>query len=592
MKSIIIFISFIVILNLSATIINIPADQPTIQEGINVAVDGDTVLVHPGAYIENINFNGKEITVASLFFTTQDTTYISQTIIDGNESESVVLFNNEESSEASLIGLTIINGYNENGGGIYCWYSNPKLINNIFMNNNADDSGGAIYIWGANPVIENNTFTNNYSNEYGGAIYCIYGAEPQISNNTFTNNESYYGGAITCIEYSNALIQGNIIDNNLAFRGGGIFCYLFSNPIIENNIISNNIADGENQSPGGGIFIDSASPIISENNIYQNFANRGAGIFCTGLSEAIIINNFIQNNDSDWTGGGGIFCNSQLELKIIQNVITGNNSEYYGGGIYCYSSSPLIVNNTISENYSYYHGGGIYCEWYSSPIIYNTIFWGNEYGWPLNNNQVYLNNDNCNPFFYYCDIQDGFNGFGGGGAGANYDPNNYQNNIQSNPIFVSSTDWSLQAISPCINAGILDTSGLYLPELDIAGNPRIVDNIIDIGAYEYQDENITDISDVDIASFSRQYGNYPNPFNPTTNIYFTLIKACNVNIEIFNIKGRIVKKLINNNMDIGYHSILWDGTSDNNKQISSGIYFYKIIVNGETKTLQKCILLK
>jgi len=215
MKSIIIFISFIVILNLSATIINIPADQPTIQEGINVAVDGDTVLVHPGAYIENINFNGKEITVASLFFTTQDTTYISQTIIDGNESESVVLFNNEESSEASLIGLTIINGYNENGGGIYCWYSNPKLINNIFMNNNADDSGGAIYIWGANPVIENNTFTNNYSNEYGGAIYCIYGAEPQISNNTFTNNESYYGGAITCIEYSNALIQGNIIDNNL-----------------------------------------------------------------------------------------------------------------------------------------------------------------------------------------------------------------------------------------------------------------------------------------------------------------------------------------------------------------------------------------
>ncbi|MDP8202587.1 MAG: hypothetical protein P9M11_10680 [Candidatus Tenebribacter burtonii] len=81
---------------LFSTIINIPADQPTIQAGINAAVNGDIVLVQPGIYVENINYNGKLITVASLFLTIQDTTYISQTVIDGNQNGSVVTFNSDE----------------------------------------------------------------------------------------------------------------------------------------------------------------------------------------------------------------------------------------------------------------------------------------------------------------------------------------------------------------------------------------------------------------------------------------------------------------------------------------------------------------
>jgi hypothetical protein len=114
----IVFVSF-----LSSTIINIPEDYPTIQEGINASVDGDTVLVQPGTYYENINYNGKNITAASLFLTTQDTTYILQTVIDGDSVGTVVSFENGEDSTAILTGFTITNGfvsYYGYGGGIYC----------------------------------------------------------------------------------------------------------------------------------------------------------------------------------------------------------------------------------------------------------------------------------------------------------------------------------------------------------------------------------------------------------------------------------------------------------------------------------------
>ena len=76
-------------------------------------------LVHPETYVENINYNGKLITVASLFLTTQDTTYISTTIIDGNNSGSVVLFESEEDSTAVLHGFTLMqgSGYGPDPGG-------------------------------------------------------------------------------------------------------------------------------------------------------------------------------------------------------------------------------------------------------------------------------------------------------------------------------------------------------------------------------------------------------------------------------------------------------------------------------------------
>ena len=85
--------------------------------------------------------------------------------------------------------------------------------------------------------------------------------------------------------------------------------------------------------------------------------------------------------------------------------------------------------------------------------------------------------------------------------------------------------------------------------------------------------------------------NYPNPFNPTTNIAFSLKDASNVTMEIFNIKGQKVKTLINDRLEAGSHRIIWDGKDEDNKSVSSGIYFYKMKASKFVST-KKMILMK
>jgi hypothetical protein len=146
----------------------VPDSVATIQGAIDSSVDGDTVLVSPGAYQENINFNGKNIIVGSLTLSTGDTSYISQTIIDGNQNGSVVSFDSGEDSTAILMGFTLINGsgslysYGQlYGGGIFCAKSSPK-ISDIYITNipSGNITGGCIFIDSSEIQISNLYISN------------------------------------------------------------------------------------------------------------------------------------------------------------------------------------------------------------------------------------------------------------------------------------------------------------------------------------------------------------------------------------------------------------------------------------------------
>ena len=174
------------------SVILVPDDYPTIQEGIDAAVNGDTVLVSPGTYVENIDFLGKAITVIS-------SNGPEVTIIDGGnpvnpDYGSVVIFSKGEGLDSVLDGFTVTNGngtlYHIDdydpacGGGIFCVNASPTIKNNIITNNNIEyGTGGGIFCNNSSIIIDNNIIQGNYAPSGGGGIECKYGS-PTITDNS------------------------------------------------------------------------------------------------------------------------------------------------------------------------------------------------------------------------------------------------------------------------------------------------------------------------------------------------------------------------------------------------------------------------
>jgi hypothetical protein len=110
-----------------------------------------------------------------------------------------------------------------------------------------------------------------------------------------------------------------------------------------------------------------------------------------------------------------------------------------------------------------------------------------------------------------------------------------------------------------------------------------------IGVYEYsytvgiEDDTYAQPADIRLAQ------NYPNPFNPETTISFSIEKDDEVKLEIYNIRGQRIKRLLHETMKTGEHSVVWDGKDDKGHSVSSGVYFYRLTTN--TKQEQRKMLL-
>src|SRR5882757_8143279 len=318
------------------TAIMVPGVQSTVQAGINAANNGDTVLVGPGTYVENINFNGKAITLTS-------SGGPLVTILDGGANGTVVTFNNNETTSATLSGFTIRNGLQNGqfGGGILIAAASPTISNNIITGNHAA-VGIGMYINGGSPVIRNNTITGNNQlgagdGGAGGGGILVAGSSstpgsPQIVNNIITNNSVAFGGVgggISVFYYSSPLIQGNLIRGNSAYNGGGgISLQSYNSPLVLQNVIVNNITLGGGS--GGGMYVSPSNlPVtIVDNTIAGNNATDGtSGIFTTGFAQyATFTNNIVVAH----AGQNAITCNTTY--SSISPVFSYNDSYSAGGG--------------------------------------------------------------------------------------------------------------------------------------------------------------------------------------------------------------------------------------------------------------------
>jgi parallel beta-helix repeat protein len=257
-----------------ARTLEVPNQFLTIQEAIDTAKPGDTILVASGVY----RLSRGNITVAEKSITLKSSFGAKKTIIEGRGSDPVITFVEDSHSVIDGFTITSINDTNTTavrGGGIYCApSSSPSIINNIITGNSAVFGAGIYCADSATPTITNNVISGNNASSAGGGIFA-FKASPNIANNRIMENQASNAGCGFASYKGSPRITNSIIWNNKATSGGGISCHKSSSSIV-NVTITGNVAGY-----GGGIFFDRGSMTITNNILWANKDDLYSGLFNT-----------------------------------------------------------------------------------------------------------------------------------------------------------------------------------------------------------------------------------------------------------------------------------------------------------------------
>jgi len=272
----------------TATIINVPDDQPTIQAGLFAALENDTVLVQPDTYTENLFWPD----VANIKLISAGDT--SNTVIDGN-SAGIVIYMNPSSavidSNTVIKGFSVLRGIADNGGGITLLAASP-IIENLSVRN----GGGVIVSNGANLILRDSQITDNT-----GAGFMCSQSDPTLTNVVISGNT---GTGIDC-DLSDASLRSLTICDN----GSGILITTLSDPMLTDVVITD---------------------------------NDGVGLNCASHCRPTLTSVRICGNST------GVSCSSSSNANLTDVIISGNT----GIGIECYGSSPILNSVVINGNIS------------------------------------------------------------------------------------------------------------------------------------------------------------------------------------------------------------------------------------------------
>ena len=477
---------------------------------------------------------------------------------------------------------------------IYCILQYSKALGTDWTMN----AGGAVSIIDFNKVdISNSTLSNCSATGSGGGIY-IRQSELKINDSEFKNNIAASGGAIAGLN-STLSVSNCLFSQNQAITNSGAIDFdldTLTSPVCQFNSINSSFIENSAGQYYGAIKIFQPDSGVSLVNVFidkcefeNNTANRSGAIRLDGnISDFVISNSLFSKNSANtqsactfWRGASGKIYNCLFNSNIAQNGL--------GSIVLNANCNVDLINCTIVNNQSVTSGGFTVHQKSSSKLI-NNIFWGN---YPDQISLQSLNDASVSSLYLnYNDIQYGIDSI-------HIDTLSVLNwgvgNIDSDPLFQDTLngDFHLQNFSSCIGAGIdaIEIAGIWYhcPLTDIEGNPRPspAGSMPDIGAHENLLGEIVDV-DKELAHKSEfaLYENYPNPFNPSTTIKYSIPNQSLVTLKVFDILGREIETLINEEKTAGIYEIDFDAS-----QLSSGIYFYKIQAGDFVET-KKMILLK
>ena len=300
---------------------------------------------------------------------------------------------------------------------------------------------------------------------YGG----FEGTEPanyDLTQRDYTNHPSVLDGnnTVRVLGQSHtlgiataAVIDGFTLQNGLADNGAG--AYLLENSTFSNCTVINNRTNDNSEGKGGGVYADGA--FVENCSVKHNTGNIGGGMY---LNKATVRDCFVENNTANQ--GGGIYANNS---RIIQSQIGNNTAAEQAGGFYAIASDLLQCNIVSNAN-----GGLLVCadDNGSYANLYNSILWGNSGSNLVYHSGMAQNNTTVS----HCAIE-GWSELSHGNI-----PLSADNEGDFGPHFTE--DWQLGEASICINAGNSTLPNEGMPLYDLNNNPRVQNDLVDIGAFE------------------------------------------------------------------------------------------------------------
>lgn len=395
-----------------------------------------------------------------------------------------------------------------------------------------DQHGGALNIQSCDDVtLTNSTIRCNFSREFGGAL----NAENSI------------------VVMKDCLVEGNKVytEDNLYFMYGGAFRFLKCEVELSGMVFDNN--EGRN-CIGGALSLDSCAVMLDRSVFTNNVGINGGGLYI-------------------------MRCNDK-ECRLSNLVFDHNVSVHFGGGLAFSDASPEVYNLLVTNNTSYgVSCSGVFFYQFSSPKLYNCIVYGN---YPPDDGGVQTDTtemwcwtyDDYGPEFRNCLIE----------GDTSYirsfiNVKAFEDIIDADPLFVDREhhDFHLSEGSPCRDAGNPALPDDLMAGLDVGGLPRVANQRVDIGPYEYSPAGIHETASS--SAFARLIG---NPLSSESRLALSLDKPSTVTVSIYALTGRRVASR-SYNVSSGHDVLSLAGLVEG---LASGVYAVEIVSNNQVCTLK------
>ncbi len=617
-----------------------PYDQPwlaahTIIDAVQACTGMDTVMVAAGDYLETVLvespvrlYGGWDAT-----FTTRDPAGTPTRLRGLN---SALRFMGDAGDASGVDGFTFYDCQGaifdtpqagRHGGAIITSGTSPTIANNVFENCMATQggsfgTGGAIQVLGGSPVISGNTFTGGLS-VWGGAVALFDAVDAAFADNVFTSNacldstDGRFGGAVY-VSGGSVSFDGDVFDSNgTVFRGGGVFAQNAS-VTVDGAEFRNNSCEER----GAGLSIQGGVLTVRSSTFEDNASRIGFGGGIGAETSDVDVRNTGFSANSAGGIGGGLTATQAGTVTMENSVLYGNTGGSNMGAMFVITSGPFdFRNNVVMGN-----TGGIGGNVASSTLDYN-VWWQNG-GTDLTGLVSGPGDVTGDPMFRNAPGGD----FGltldsvcldaGDPDASCTDPDGSPNDIGclGGPLAVP------VAPSRVLNARLEDVGGTDMIVWDANGEPDVHKYVVlfdgeaalpsvawnhhaevlhpatsipaDAGAGVYHvvavdaDGYVGGFSDPVTTTTSTGIiprrlavtSVSPNPFNPSTEIRFETPRTGRATVKVHDLRGRTVSVLVDEVLEAGAHTVRWDGRSSDGATAASGVYFLRLVQEGESRT--------